>query len=166
MAMTAGAPYKRSCLALFIDENFGTSPHYVIQGKDIESAAVQTGINSESKTNILDEVSFRITEYQPTFDEQTYICRKGDAIFEKLYDNYYARATADAYETTVVDVLLDTEGNIEKAHKTTVRLEPTSFGGDGGSELVCEFTIHYTGTPTALTVANVSISNGVLTIST
>lgn len=166
MAQQTGTPFTRKCYALFLDENFGTSPKYVIQGADLETGSVETGINSESKTNILDEVMFKITDYTPTFAEDTFIAKYGDAIFEKLYDNYQARATADAYETTAVEVVMTTDGTILKCHKTTVRLEPTSFGGDGGTELQAPFTIHFTGTPEAIPVANVSISGGVLTITT
>lgn len=163
MAMTAGQAYKRSYMALFLDENFGTSPHYVIQGKTIESASYDFGINTESKVNILDEVNVSITEYTPTFQESTYTCTKGDAIWTKLYDNFQARATADAYETTAVDVILDSEGTIEKAHRTTVRIIPANIGADGGKELQMDFTVNFTGTPEALDVTKCSISNGVFT---
>lgn len=166
MAQTAGTPYKRHCYALFLDENFGTSPRYVIQGADLESGSVETGINSESKTNILDEVSFKITEWTPTFAEDTFVAKKGDKIFDKLIEGYFTRATADYFETTACEVILDTDGVIEKCYKSTVRLEPTSFGGDGGAELTAPFTIHFTGIPEAVPTANVSISDGVLTIST
>jgi len=164
MAMEAGTAYKRSYMALFLDENFNkTSPNFVIQGKTIESASYDFGINTESTVNILDEVNVQITEYTPTFQESTYTCVKGDKIWVKLYDNVQKRATAGEYETEAVDVILDSEGNIEKAHKTTVRVIPASMGADGGKELQVDFTINYTGTPEELDVTKCSISNGVFT---
>lgn len=164
MALENGTPLKRSYLAHFIDDGFGTLIRYIRLGEDLESYEINTGINTESKTNILDEVSVRISEYAPTAEHGSYICKKGDPLFEKLYDNFQKRATADAYETSVVDAILDNDGTITRADKTAVRVMPSKFGGPGGSELECAFTINYTGTPEALTPSKLSIANGILTI--
>lgn len=164
MAMTAGTAYKRSYMALFLDENFDkTNPNFVIQGKTIESASYDFGINTESTVNILDEVNVQITEYTPTFQESTYTCVKGDKIWVKLYGNVQKRTTAGEYETEAVDVILDSEGNIESAYKTTVRIIPSSMGADGGKELQMDFTVNYTGTPEELDTTKCSIANGVFT---
>lgn len=165
MSMTTDEVYKREYFAHFIDVNFGTSPLYKRLGHELESAYVNTGINTESKKNIIGEMSFRITEYAPTFEVNSYFVKEGDPLWEKLWENFKKRKTADAYETTVVDVLLYSDGTIKEAQKTKVRVMPTSFGGEGMAELESPFTINYTGIPEELTVSNLSIANNVLTIS-
>lgn len=144
MAMENGAQYERKYLAHFIDASFGgTSADYVRLGKDLEEYAVELNPDAESKKNILGENSYRVKGYEPQGSVDPYYASKGDALWEQLATIANERLTGSALETTVVDLLLDSEGTVEWAYKEDVKVVPQSMGGGDGIQI--PFEIHYCG---------------------
>lgn len=144
MSMTEGTQYERKYLAHFIDSSFGgVSAAYARLGKDLEEYAIELNPDSESKKNILGENSFRVKGYEPQGSVDPYYATKGDKLWEQLSKIANERLTGSELETSVVDVLVDSEGNVEWAYKEDVKVVPQSIGGSDGIQI--PFEIHYCG---------------------
>lgn len=144
MSMTEGTQYERKYLAHFIDSSFGgASATYARLGKDLEEYAIELNPDSESKKNILGENSFRVKGYEPQGSVDPYYATKGDKLWEQLSKIANERLTGSELETSVVDVLVDSEGNVEWAYKEDVKVVPQSIGGSDGIQI--PFEIHYCG---------------------
>ena len=144
MAMVEGAKYERKYLAHFIDENFGATPSYKRLGKDLEEYNIELNPDVETKQNILGESTTNVKGYSPQGTIDTYYAYKGDALFEHLFDIVNERATGSKLETTVVDVLLDSDGTVVSAYKENVTVVPSSVGG-GTDGVMIPFDIYYVG---------------------
>ena len=148
MAMANGAKYERKYLGHYIDTGFnGSTVAYARLGKDLEEYNIELNPDVETKTNILGENSTNVKGYSPQGTVDTYYARKGDALFEHLYDIVNERATGSKLETTVVDVLVDSEGTVESAYRENVIVVPSSIGGSDG--VVIPYDIYYVGDRTA-----------------
>lgn len=144
MAMAEGTKYERKYLAHFIDESFGETPSYSRLGKDLEEYNIELNPDVETKQNILGESTANVKGYSPQGTVDTYYAYKGDALFEHLFDIVNERATGSKLETTVVDVLLDSDGTVVSAYKENVTVVPSSVGG-GTDGVMIPFDIYYVG---------------------
>ena len=142
-----GELIERAWLMHYIDTSFnGETATYERIGEDLEEYAVNLNPEVETKKNIWGENSTKVKGYQPQSEVGTYYAKKGDALFTKLMDIAMGRKTGDALKTTVVDVIVDSDGKQISAHKCTVTIIPQSYGG--GTECVnVPYQIHYNGTP-------------------
>lgn len=144
MSMANGAKYERKYLAHFIDDSFGGTVNYSRLGKDLEEYKIELNPDVETKKNILGESTTTVKGYSPQGTVETYFARKGDALFTHLFDVVNERATGAELETTVVDVLLDSEGTVESAYQEKVVVVPSSLGG-GTDGVQIPFEVHYVG---------------------
>lgn len=123
---------KRSHLIHFVDVNMrkGQQSWYKI-GKDVESMAIDLGVDIETKKNILDETTIVDNGYAPTVDVDTYYADTEDAIYEPLVNIAMNRETGDACRSYVLEVLIeDTEATTHKAWREKCIIKPSSYGGD------------------------------------
>lgn len=157
--MANGAKFERKWLAHFIHNGSG----YQRLGKDLEELAVEMNADSESKKNILGESSTRVSGYDPSYSVDSFYAEYGDPLFEKMSNIINQRSTGSELETTVVDVLMGSDGAIIWAYQEDAVIIPQSIGGDT-SGVQIPFEVHYNGNRKDVT-AKVSIENGVLTVS-
>lgn len=135
----------RKWLAHFIDSGFNTSSSsYVRLGKDLEEYNIDMNPSSDSKTNILGETTTVVSGYDPSGSIDTYYAFEGDPLYKHLEKCINERETGSGLETTVVDVLLNSSGEVEWAYKEDVIVIPQSMGGDN-SGVNIPFEIHYNG---------------------
>lgn len=143
--MEANAKFERQWLLHYIDSSFGgSSAVYVKIGKDLEEYAVEMNPDSETVKNIWGETSITVKGYEPQGSVETYYARKGDALYERLSDIINKRSTGSSLETTVVDILVESDGTQVWAYKENVIVIPQSIGGDVGGVNI-PFEIHYNG---------------------
>lgn len=144
MTMAAGTKFKRQFLAHYIDSSFGSeTASYLRLGKDLEEFSIEMNPDVESKSNILGESTTNVKGYQPQATVESFYAYKGDALFEHLAKCLNGRETGSELETTVVDVLVDSEGTIEWAYRENVIVVPSSIGGSDGVQI--PFDIYYNG---------------------
>lgn len=147
MAMAEGAKYERKYLAHFIDAAFNaTAPSYARLGKDLEDYSVNLNPDTETKKNILGESTTNVKGYSPQGSVETYYAYKGDPLYERLLKIINERSTGSDLETTVVDVIVDSEGKVESAYRENAVIVPQSIGGSDGIQI--PFEIHYNGNRT------------------
>ncbi len=139
---------QRKWLGHFIDSNFNNSTaNYVRLGKDLEDYSIEMNPNSESKTNILGETSTVVSGYDPSGSIDTYYAYEDEPLYKQLEKCINERETGSELETTVVDVLLNSTGEVEWAYREDVIVIPQSMGGDN-SGVNIPFEIHYNGNRT------------------
>jgi len=140
-----GAKIERKYLAHYIDASFGSdAPNYVRLGKDLEQLNIEMNPDKESKQNILGESSVTVKGYAPSVTVDTYYAYAGDALYDQLEKIINDRATGSDLETTVVDVLLDSDGTVLSAHRENVIVTPTSYGGSNDGVQI-PFSYDYNG---------------------
>lgn len=147
MATATGKKVERKYLAHFIDAAFDTTYEatgYERMGKDLEEYTIEMNPDTETKKNILGETSVNVKGYEPQSSVETYYARYGDTLFEKLYGIVNDRATGSELQTSVVDVLLNTDGTIDSAYREDAIIIPQSIGGDIGGVNI-PYEIHYNG---------------------
>lgn len=148
MPMAAGTKFKRQFLAHYIDSSFGSgSASYLRLGKDLEEYSIEMNPDVESKTNILGESSTNVKGYQPQASVESFYAYKGDELYEHLAECLNNRETGSELETTVVDVLIESDGTIVWAYRENVIVVPNSIGGSDGVQI--PFDIYYNGSRTA-----------------
>lgn len=148
MAMAEGTKYERKYLAHYIDSAFNAStPNYIRLGKDLEDYSINLNPDVESKKNILGESTTNVKGYSPQGSIETYYAYKGDALYERLLEITNERSTGSKLETTVVDVIVDSEGNVESAYRENAVIVPQSIGGADGIQI--PFEIYYNGSRTS-----------------
>lgn len=136
---------ERKYLAHFIDTAFsGTTPSYARLGQDLEEYSIELNPDVETLKNILGETSSNVRGYEPSGSVDTYYAYNGDPLFEHLSDIVNERSTGSQLKTTVVDVLLNSEGVITWAYREDVLVIPQSIGGDTGGVQI-PFEIMYNG---------------------
>lgn len=136
---------ERKYLAHFIDTAFsGTSPSYARLGQDLEEYSIELNPDVETTKNILGETSYNVMGYEPSGSVDTYYAYDGDPLFEHLSEIANERSTGSQLKTTVVDVLLDSEGVVTWAYREDVVVIPQSIGGDTGGVQI-PFEIMYNG---------------------
>lgn len=137
--------YERKFLAHYIDPNFntaGTGP-YTRLGKDLEEYAIELNPDVETKTNIIGENSVNVKGYKPQSSVDPYYAYEGDPLYETLQTIFNERSTGREIRTTVVDVLVNSEGTVEWAYREEVVVVPQKMGGSDGVQI--PFEVYYAG---------------------
>lgn len=136
---------ERKYLAHFIDAAFSVeTPAYARLGQDLEEYSIELNPDVETVKNIIGESSTTVKGYEPTGSIDTYYAYEGDALYEHLADIVNNRSTGSQLKTTVVDVLLNSDGTIEWAYREDVSVVPQSIGGDTGGVQI-PFEVMYSG---------------------
>lgn len=136
---------ERKWLAHYIDSNFGTgTASYCRIGKDLEEYNIELNPDSETKKNIIGENSTTVKGYDPSGSVDTYYAYEEDPLFEQLAKIVNNRSTGSELETTVVDVLVDSTGEVIWAYRENVVIIPQSMGGDTGG-INIPYELHYNG---------------------
>ncbi len=143
-AMSDNDKFERQYLLHYIDASFGGTANYVRIGKDLEEYTLEMNPDSETIMNIWGENSTTVKGYEPQGSVETYYARKGDALYEALADIINERATGSALETTVVDILVESDGTQVWAYKEDVIVIPQSIGGDT-SGVNIPYEVYYNG---------------------
>lgn len=145
----SGEKIERKYFAHFIDASFGgATANYVRLGKDLEELNIEMNPESESKTNILGESTTTVSGYSPQVSVGTYYAYEGEALYEHLENAVNNRAMGSDLETTVVDVLLNSDGTVVNAYRENVVVIPQSYGG-GTDGIQIPFNYNYNGGRTA-----------------
>lgn len=156
--MRQGAMFERQYLMHFV---FNGTEHQRL-GEDLEELTIAMNADKETKKNILGESSTRVKGYAPSYSVSTFYAKYGDPLFEKLKNAINNRSTGDDLKTTVVDVLVDSNGEIIDAWQEDVLLIPESYGGDT-SGVQIPFTVDYVGNRKDVT-AKATITDGKLSL--
>lgn len=147
------AKIERKLLAHFLNAKPAeSSASYYRLGKDLEEYSVELSAQSETKKNILGEVSTVISSYEATGSVETYYADKSDEIHAFLQDIIDNRKVLDDVKTDTVEVHLwkpvtsetNEEPTVFEAYKETAVIEITSYGGDTTGYQI-PFTVHYQG---------------------
>ncbi len=147
------AKIERKLLAHFINATpTDKSVSYYRLGKDLEEYSVELSAESETKKNILGEVSTVISSYEATGSVEPYYADKDDEIYAFLQDIIDNRKVLDDVKTDTVEVHLwepvanenGEESTVFVAYKETAVIEITSYGGDTTGYQI-PFTVHYQG---------------------
>ena len=139
---------ERKYLAHFLDASFGgQTTNYVRLGDDLEELTIELNPEIDQFRNILGEGKVRNQGYEPSADVSPYYATIGDDLFEQLFAIVDGRLTGEDVETTVVDVVYNTDGTVYKATREDVKVIPSGFGGDS-SGVQIPFTYYYNGNRT------------------
>ena len=156
---------KRSDFALFLDTTpAGTSTTWSRMGKGITTGAVDYGAEVTTETYIHeDTASSSVDSYAFQLGvQQTAI--KGDAVFEFIDKLRRARAKGADLETNLLLVYIytgtGTQSITYEAEEQPVTIQFDSFGGDGGSNNVINYTLLGNGDAV---IGTASITEGVPT---
>lgn len=145
MPETVKTKIERKYLAHFIDANFGeTTVGYIRLGQDLEEYNIELNPDVETLKNILGETSNTVKGYEPSSSVGTYYAYVGDPLFEHLSDIVNDRSTGSQLKTTVVDVLINSEGVVTWAYREDALIVPQSMGGDTGGVQI-PFEVMYSG---------------------
>lgn len=150
-----GAKVERKYLAHYIDAKFGIkasdeetyTPNYIRLGDDLEEYNIELNPDVETVKNIKGEQRTHHNGYEVSSEVDPYYAYEGDPLYEQLSKIANERLTGDACATTVVDVLIKSDGTTEWAYKEDVIVVPTSMGGDT-SGVQIPFSINYNGNRT------------------
>ena len=136
---------ERKYLAHFIDTAFsGTTPSYARLGQDLEEYSIELNPDVETTKNIIGNASTTVKGYEPTGSVDTYYAYEGEPLFERLSEIVNERSTGSQLITTVVDVLIDSTGDVIWAYKEDAIVVPQSIGGDTGGVQI-PFEVMYNG---------------------
>lgn len=138
---------ERKYLAHFVDAAFSGvegTPKYVRLGQDLEEYNTELNPDVEMVHNILGDATFKHSGYEPQGDVGTFYAAEGDELWEKLAEIANERKSGDACLTTIVDVLLSSNGTVVWAYREDAAVVPTSIGDDT-SGVQIPFTIYNIG---------------------
>lgn len=138
----------RKYMAHMIDASFGKGQaEWVRLGKDLEEFNVELNPNTESKTNIIGETTFKHNGYEVSAEAEPFYAETGDPLFEHLQEIIDTLSKDDTCKTKALEVHMwdgnETEGY--KAVQQDCYVIPSSYGGDTSGYQI-PFTVHYTGT--------------------
>lgn len=144
-----GEIMERKWLGHYIDASFnGTTSKYIRLGEDLEEYSIEMNPDTETKKNILGANSVRVKGYEPQSSVDTYYAYEGDELYNQLETIVNTRATGSKLRTTVVDVLVNSKGEVQWAYREDVVIVPKSHGGDTAG-INIPFEVHYCGNRTA-----------------
>lgn len=139
---------ERKYLAHFLDPAFskdGTDATYNTRlGKDLEEYNEELNPDVEIQKNILGEQTVKHNGYEVQSEVDPFYAYSGDPLFEQLSKIVNERLTGDDCVTTKVDVLLNSNGDVEWAYREQVWVIPNSMGGDT-SGVQIPFTVYNAG---------------------
>lgn len=145
--MSVTGKIDRKYMAHFIDASFGgVSAKYVRLGKDLEEFSVELNPETEQKTNIIGETTFKHNGYEASAEADPYYAEVGDPLFERLQKIVDERAKDDTCKTSALEVHLwdGDEDAGYKAVKQDCYVIPTSYGGDTSGYQI-PFSVNYVG---------------------
>ena len=125
---------KRSAHLLYINATPGAeTPSWFLIGQDVEDLSVELNPDTETKKNILDEVSIQDNGYEPSFDVDTYYANPSDGVFYEWIKNIAMnRLVGDDCKTQVLEVLIDKKAGPFDAWIEDAIVKPQSYGGPQG----------------------------------
>ncbi|HCA29833.1 MAG TPA: hypothetical protein DEP23_09825 [Ruminococcaceae bacterium] len=147
------AKIERKFMAHFIDAAIPdpaetVTAEYVRLGKDLEEYSAELSAQVDKTKNILGETSVKLSSYEKQGTVEPYYAEKGDPLFERLCDIVDNQKVLDDCATTLVDVHLWEQPELETSSYPAIRwdavIEVTSVGGDN-TGLQIPFAVHYTG---------------------
>ena len=142
---TSNELMERKWLGHYIDASFnGTSTSYIRLGEDLEEYNIEMNADVSTKKNIIGDNTTRVKGYEPQSSVDTYLAYEGDALFNRLYAIINERYTGSKLHTTVIDVLVNSSGEVVSAYRENVVVIPQSIGGDTEG-INIPFEIHYNG---------------------
>lgn len=142
---TAGEQITPKFKAIFIDASFNGSPtNYVRLGKDLEEYSKALNPDVETKKNILEESTVKVKGYSPESSIGEYYAYEQDPLFEKLDAIANDYAVGSRLDTTIVEVLLDTDGTVCNAFRENVKVIPQEQKIDTTGYNI-PFNIYYNG---------------------
>lgn len=141
----ADEKYERRFLAHYIDPNFGTAGTgpYIRLGQDLEEYSIELNPDVETKTNIIGENSVNVKGYKPQGSVDPYYAYEGDPLYEKLQEIFNERSTGQSLTTTVVDILVNSQGTVKWAYRENAVVVPQKMGGGDGVQI--PFEVYYAG---------------------
>ncbi|MBQ7131241.1 MAG: hypothetical protein IJO29_01595 [Oscillospiraceae bacterium] len=125
---------KRSAHLLYINATPNAeTPSWFLIGQDVEDLSIELNPDTETKKNILDQVSIQDNGYEPSFDVDTYYANPSDGAFYEWIKNITMnRLVGDDCKTQVLEVLIDkTEGPFDAWIEDAIA-KPQSYGGPQG----------------------------------
>ena len=154
MADTEVKKIKRSEFATFLNTGTKALPVWKRMGKGITSQTIsynpattsETYINEDNATTNLDSYAPNISTPQTAY--------KGDPVFDYVDGLRKSRAVGGDAETEVLLVYVydKNEGGKYSAERNNAVFQVDDFGGDGGSNVVINYTVNLNGDPTQGTV--------------
>lgn len=155
MADTEVKKIKRSEFATFLNTGTKALPVWKRMGKGITSQTISYNPATTSETYIHeDNATTNLDSYAPNISTpQT--AYKGEPVFDYVDSLRKARAVGGDAETEVLLVYIydkDESGNYS-AERNSAVFQVDDFGGDGGSNVVINYTVNLNGDPTQGTVA-------------
>lgn len=153
---------KRSEFAAFLNVGTKQSPSWARMGKGITSQTIAYNPSTTSETYIdEDNATTNLDSYAPTIDTpQT--AYAGDAVFDYVDNLRQTRAVGSDAETEVLLVYIYDEesAGVYKAERNTAVIPIDDFGGEGGGNVVLNYTVNLNGDPTQGTA---TITGGTVT---
>lgn len=138
----------RKWMAHFINAGVGEESNYVRLGTDLEEYTIEMNANVNTTQNILGEASTVVDGYEPQASVEPYYAEVGEPLYERLQNIADERLTHDALKTTVVEVHLWEEDEVDTdsfvAYKEDAIIEVVSYGGDT-SGVQIPFNLHHVG---------------------
>ena len=142
---SAGEVIEAKYKAVFIDASFnGSTANYVRLGKDLEEYEKALNPDVEKKKNILGEQTVNLKGYEPEASVDTFYAYEDDALFLQLDEIANTYTTGTAVDTTIVEVLLDTDGTVVNAYRENVKVIPDAQKMADGKYQI-PFKIYYNG---------------------
>lgn len=142
---------KRSKFAAFLNTTPASTATYSLIGDGVTTGTVNYNPQTTEETYIhQDSGTTEIESYRPTLPLEAK-CKAGDAVFDFVDDLRQARAVLDEAKTDLVMVYLyeTPVDGVYPAEKQSVSIQIDSFGGDGGTANVINYTINFLGDPVA-----------------
>lgn len=139
---------KRSEFATFLNTGTKTLPIWTRMGKGITSQTISYNPATTSETYIHeDNATTNLDSYAPNIaTPQT--AYKGEPIFEYVDGLRRSRAVGADAETEVLLVYIyDEQNGGYSAEKNNAVFQVDDFGGDGGSNVVVNYTVNLNGDP-------------------
>ena len=122
---------ERKYLAHFLDASFnGDTANYVRLGKDLEAYNEELNPQIEVRRNILGEQNVIHQGYQVQSTAEPFYADEEDPLFEPIAEIANERKTGEGCQTTRVEVLVDSSGNLIWAYREDCWVVPSSVGGD------------------------------------
>ena len=147
---------ERKSLAHYLDLSFTIGggdgsetdkTNYVRLGQDLESYAEELNPQVDVRRNILGEQNVYHSGYQVQSSAEPFYAYEGEPLFEQLSLIANGRKTGDDCQTTRVEVLVDTKGEVLWAYRENCWVVPSSVGGDT-SGVQIPFTVFNSGSRT------------------
>ena len=136
------------------------SSNWALIGLGVTTGTIDMNANTTTEQYIHESSAYNsIDSYAPSM-AITQTAYKGDDVYDYVFDLYLNRKTGSDCETDMLNIYLKetTGGSTYTAEKQNVAIEVTNYGGDAGSPVSIEYTIHFNGDNT---LGTATITDGV-----